>query len=76
MSRIMMVILSAVVAVTVFWIGIGIGAASSSDAPAEYADGDTYWVEVYEDTGDVVIHTRQEFVTDVGDDILVKGEAE
>ena len=70
-----MVILSAVVAVTVFWIGIGIGAASSSDAPAEYADGDTYWVEVYEDTGDVVIHTRQEFVTDVGDDILVKGEA-
>lgn len=71
-----MVIFSAVVAVTVFWIGIGIGAASSSDAPAEYADGDTYWVEVYEDTGDVVIHTRQEFVTDVGDDILVKGEAE
>ena len=71
-----MVILSAVVAVTVFWIGIGIGAASSSDAPAEYADGDTYRVEVYEDTGDVVIHTRQEFVTDVGDDILVKGEAE
>lgn len=71
-----MVILSAVVAVTVFWIGIGIGAASSSDAPAEYADGDTYWVEVDEDTGDVVIHTRQEFVTDVGDDILVKGEAE
>ena len=71
-----MVIASAVVAVTVFWIGIGIGAASSSDAPAEYADGDTYWVEVYEDTGDVVIHTRQEFVTDVGDDILVKGEAE
>ena len=56
-----MVILSDVVAVTVFWIGIGIGAASSSDAPAEYADGDTYWVEVYEDTGDVVIHTRQEF---------------
>ena len=71
-----MVILSAVVAVTVFWIGIGIGAASSSDAPAEYADGDTYWVEVSEDPGDVVIHTRQEFVTDVGDDILVKGEAE
>ena len=56
-----MVILSAVVAVTVFWIGIGIGAASSSDAPAEYADGDTYWVEVYNDTGDVVIYTRQEF---------------
>lgn len=71
-----MVIASAVVAVTMLWIGIGIGAASSSDAPAEYTDGDTYWVEVYKDTGDVVIHTRQEFVTDVGDDILVKGEAE
>ena len=71
-----MVIASAVVAVTMLWIGIGIGAASDDDAPAEYADGDTYWVEIYEDTGNVVIHTRQEFVTDVGDDILVKGEAE
>ena len=68
-----MTILSAVIAVTMLWIGIGIGAASDDDAPAEYADGDTYWVEIYED---VVIHTRQEFVTDVGDDILVKGEAE
>ena len=76
MSRKLLVILSAVIALLLVWIGIGLGAASADDRPTGYADGDTYWVEIYEDTGDVVIHSRQEFVTDVGDDILVKGEAE
>lgn len=76
MSRKLLVILSAVIALLLVWIGIGLGAASADDRPTGYADGDTYWVEIYENTGDVVIHTRQEFVTDVGDDILVKGEAE
>ena len=58
-----------------YWVGLGVGhkeAASSVSEPKayEYADGQTYWCEIWED-GRTVIHTEQRYVTNDDDGNVV-----
>lgn len=68
-----MSLVCALLILTAFWLGIGFGADTKATGYDESEDG-TYWCEVYDD-GTVVIHTMQKYVTNAGEDLVVKGES-
>lgn len=70
MRRVILIIAAAVAALTILWIGIGIGAASAVPAECSSAAGR---VECWEGGG-VAIYTDQEHITDWGDYIIVRRE--
>ena len=71
MRRAILIIAAAVAALTILWIGIGIGAASA--VPAECSSAAGGRVECWDD-GQLVIYTDQAHTTNWGDYIVVKRE--
>lgn len=73
------VIITAIVVITttIIWLMIGFMTVKqkSQPNPPEYADGATYWCEIYED-GSMTIHTNQRWVTNSDEDLIIKGEFE
>ena len=70
----MMIAALAVAGLLILWLGIGIGSISA-DTQYQTDDCDTYRVEIYDD-GSVVIHTWQRYLTNHGDDLVIKAEQE
>lgn len=68
----MMIAALAVAGLLIMWLGIGLGSISAD--PQRRTDNcDTYRVEVYED-GSVVIYTWQRYLTNQGEDLIIKAE--
>ena len=61
----------------ILWLGIGIGSISAdTQIQTDNCDiyrCDTYRVEIYDD-GSVVIHTWQRYLTNHGEDLVIKAE--
>lgn len=70
MKKVVLIVAAAVTALALFWIGIGIGAASAVPAECSSAAGR---VECWEGGG-VVIYTDQAHITNWGDYIIVRRE--
>lgn len=68
----MMIAALAVAGLLILWLGIGIGSISA-DTQIQTDDCDTYRVEIYDD-GSVVIHTWQRYLTNHGDELVIKAE--
>lgn len=75
----MMIAALAVAGLLILWLGIGIGSISAdTQIQTDNCDTyrcDTYRVEIYDD-GSVVIHTWQRYLTNQGDDLVIKAEQE
>ena len=68
MRHAILIIAAAVAALTILWIGIGIGAASAVPADCRSAAGRVLFC----DWGCVVIYTDQAHITNWGDYIIVR----
>lgn len=75
MSRRVIVVMAAVIALLLVWIGIGLGAASASDE-VRICGNSRCQIEIDEDTGEVVIRTNVENLKTVDGYLVVKGGAE
>ena len=68
----MMIAALAAAGLLILWLGIGIGSISA-DTQIQTDNCDTYRVEIYDD-GSVVIHTWQRYLTNHGEDLVIKAE--
>ena len=68
----MMIAALAAAGLLILWLGIGI-VSISADTQYQTDDCGTYRVEIYDD-GSVVIHTWQRYLTNHGEDLVIKAE--
>lgn len=61
----------------IFGILLGLYIADDTDENVSVkTDTDTYWTEIYEGTGEVVIHTKEQYVKTTNGNIFIKGKTD
>lgn len=80
-KKLLIILLLAICLITSMWLGVALGAipyrtgeSTKTSYATEYIDldGETYKCDIY-DNGSITIYTKLQYVTNEGDNLIVKG---